>query len=116
MKEHDYAKESQVEEILWSIRTFGKASTSCTPFMLMYIVEALIRVEVGETNMNIQGYDLDQNEKAYVDNLGLLLPMRKETQMRIELYKASVNKLQNRTVNHQPLKPSDFVLRCLEAI
>ena len=49
--------------ILWYLRTTMNTFIGYIPFMLMYDVESLTQVEVGETNLNIKGYEPSQNEQ-----------------------------------------------------
>nr|XP_033513762.1 uncharacterized protein LOC117278394 [Nicotiana tomentosiformis] len=58
--------------VLWAYRTTAKSSMRETPFSLVYGVEALIQVEVGEPTMRYFRVDKEANNEALLVRLELL--------------------------------------------
>ncbi|XP_070036390.1 uncharacterized protein [Nicotiana tomentosiformis] len=58
--------------VLWAYRTTAKSSIGETPFSLMYGVEALIPVEVGEPTLRYSQTNEESKDEAVIINLELL--------------------------------------------
>ena len=50
------------------------------PFMLTYVVEILVLVEVGATSIRIQMYKPSQNERAHMEARDLLSEIKEEAE------------------------------------
>ncbi|XP_075095176.1 uncharacterized protein LOC142173479 [Nicotiana tabacum] len=89
----------------------AKSSTGETSFSLVYGVEALILVEVGETTLRYFRADEESNNEAMLINLELLEARKDLACVRMATQKQRVEQYYNRKTNLRYLKVGDLVLR-----
>nr|XP_016472312.1 PREDICTED: uncharacterized protein LOC107794346 [Nicotiana tabacum] len=70
-------------EVLWAYRTTSKSSTGETPFSLVYSVEALIPVKVGEPSFMFRYAMEEANHEAMNMSVELLDKRREATRIRM---------------------------------
>ncbi|XP_070036557.1 uncharacterized protein [Nicotiana tomentosiformis] len=89
----------------------AKSSTRETPFSLVYGVEALIPVEVGEPTLRYSQTNEESNNKAMLVNLELLEGRRDLAHVRMAAQNRRMERYYNRRANFRFLKVGDLVLR-----
>ncbi|XP_048493207.1 uncharacterized protein LOC125493742 [Beta vulgaris subsp. vulgaris] len=115
----DNARGLWVEElqlVLWSIRTTAKNSTGETSFMLVYGSEAVLLTEIEEPTLRVMMYSEDANWAALRTALDLVLEVRGNALLRMQLYKLRMAREFNKRLASRPLKKGDLVLRKMEAV
>jgi len=75
-------KTEELVEILWAYRCTPQASTRETPYNLTYGIEAMISVELGESSLRRQLFDLSLNQESLLVGLDLLNELRDKTKVR----------------------------------
>ncbi|XP_057251730.1 uncharacterized protein LOC130591816 [Beta vulgaris subsp. vulgaris] len=99
-----------------AIRTTTKNSTGETPFMLVYGSEAVLHIEIEEPTLRVLMYSEDANWAALRTALDLVLEVRGNALLRMQLYKLRMAREFNKRVARRPLKLGDLVLRKMEAV
>jgi len=61
---------------------YPQSTTNESPFSLVYDVEAMISVEIGEPSLRRELYDPDQNHQNMCTHLDLLSELRDKAQIR----------------------------------
>lgn len=118
-KKLDHAKGLWVDElynVLWSIRTTVKNSTSETPFTLFYGANVVLPIEMYEPTLRVMLYSEEGNWEAMKHNLDLIPEIRGNALLRQQVYKLRMSRDHNKRVNHRPLQLGDLVLRKMESI
>ncbi|XP_070022172.1 uncharacterized protein [Nicotiana sylvestris] len=113
-KRLEAAKVKWTEEllgVLWAYQTTTKSSTRETPFFLVYGVEDLILVEVGERTLRYFWVDKESNNEAMLINLELLEELRDLAHVRMTTQKQRMERYYNRRANLRYFKVGDLVLR-----
>ncbi|XP_070005391.1 uncharacterized protein [Nicotiana sylvestris] len=82
--------------VLWAYRTTAKTSTGETPFSLVYGVEALIPVEIGEPSTRFTQATEESNDKEMHLNLDLLEGRREAALIRMAAQKQVIERYYNR--------------------
>jgi len=69
-------------EVLWAFKCTPQSTTNESPFSLVYGVEAMIPVKIGEPSLRREVYDPDQNQHNLCTHLDLLTELREKAQIR----------------------------------
>jgi len=110
-KRLDTAKGRWPEElikVLWAYRCTPQSSTNESPFSLVYGVDAMIPVEIGEPSLCRELYDLTHNHQNMALHLDLLPELREKAQIRNLAAKQRAARKYNAN-----LHPRSFVVRDL---
>ncbi|XP_070051124.1 uncharacterized protein [Nicotiana tomentosiformis] len=97
--------------VLWAYRTTAKSSTGETHFSLVYGVEALILVEIGEPTLSYLQADEESNNEAMLINLELLEEYRDLAHVRMAAQKQRMERYYNLRTNLRYFKMGDLALR-----
>ncbi|XP_070040222.1 uncharacterized protein [Nicotiana tomentosiformis] len=97
--------------VLWAYRTKAKSSIGETPLSLVYGVEALIQVEVGEPTLRYSQANKESNDEAMLINLELLEGRRDLAHVRMAAQKQRMKRYYNRRANFCFFKVGDLVIR-----
>jgi len=84
-KRLDTAKDrwpEELVEVLWTYRCTPQSSTNESPFNLVYGVDAMIPVEIGEPSMGRELYGPTHNHQNMAIHLDLLPELREKAQIR----------------------------------
>nr|XP_009786414.1 PREDICTED: uncharacterized protein LOC104234539 [Nicotiana sylvestris] len=101
----------ELPSVLWAYRTMAKPSTGETPFSLVYELEALIPVEVGEPTLRYFRANKKANNKSMLINLELFDERRDLAHKRIATQKHRIERHYNRRANFRYFEVADLVLR-----
>jgi len=63
-------------EVLWAYRCTPQSTTQETPYSLTYGVDAMIPIEIGDTSLRRQFFDVHLNNESMLINLDLLPELR----------------------------------------
>ncbi|KAL0395968.1 UNVERIFIED_CONTAM: hypothetical protein Scaly_0045200 [Sesamum calycinum] len=110
----DQAKGNWVDElpgVLWAYRTTSRRSTGESPFSLVYGMEAIIPVEIGDETLQIQQYEPEINDIGCRVNLDLLGEVRDTASIRVEAYKRHMAKAYNARVRQIFFQIGDLIWR-----
>jgi len=88
-------------EVLWAYRCTPQSTTQETPYSLTYGVNTMIPVEIGETSLRRQLFDVNLNKESMLTNLDLLHELRDRIQIREEASKARAQRRYNSKVKHR---------------
>ncbi|XP_019230728.1 PREDICTED: uncharacterized protein LOC109211633 [Nicotiana attenuata] len=113
-KKLEAAKGKWLEElpgVQWAYRTTTKSSTGETPFSLVYGVEALIPVEVGEPTLRFSQSNEEANNDAFLVRLDLLDEHRDLAYVRMVAQEQMMERYYNQRDNLRYFKIGDLVLR-----
>jgi len=69
-------------EVLWAYRCTPQSATNESPFSLVYGIDAMIPVEIGEPSLRRELYDPVQNHQNMSTHLDLLPELREKAQIR----------------------------------
>nr|XP_009628357.1 uncharacterized protein LOC104118728 [Nicotiana tomentosiformis] len=97
--------------VLWAYRTIAKTGKGETPFSLVYGVEALIPVEIGELSMRFTQANDESNGEEMRMNLDLLEEKREAALIRMATHKQIIERYYNRKAHLRYFKIGDFVLK-----
>ncbi|XP_070005100.1 uncharacterized protein [Nicotiana sylvestris] len=97
--------------VLWAYRTIAKTGTGETLFLLVYGVEALIPVEVGEPSTRFTQASEESNDEEMRINLDLLEGKREAALIRMAAQKQVMERYYNRKARLRYFKIGDFVLK-----
>ncbi|XP_070022130.1 uncharacterized protein [Nicotiana sylvestris] len=97
--------------VLWAYRTTAKISTGETPFSLVYGVEALIPVEIGEPNMRYTQATEESNEEEKRVKLDLLKERWENALIRMTAQKQVIERYYNRKARLRYFKIGDYILK-----
>nr|XP_009773125.1 PREDICTED: uncharacterized protein LOC104223390 [Nicotiana sylvestris] len=98
-------------EVLQAYRTTAKISTGETPFSLVYGIEALIPVEIGEPSTSYTHTYEATNEEELCINLDLTEKRREASLIRMAAQKQMIARYYKSKVNLRYFKIGDFVLK-----
>ncbi|KAL0448431.1 UNVERIFIED_CONTAM: hypothetical protein Slati_1399500 [Sesamum latifolium] len=97
----DEAKGNWVEElsgVLWAYRTTPRRSTGESPFSLVYGIEAIVPIKIGEETLRVQQYEPANNGLERQADLDLIQELRNNMDTRTMAYKAMMAKAYNSKV------------------
>ncbi|XP_060190734.1 uncharacterized protein LOC132620012 [Lycium barbarum] len=100
-------------KVLWSYRVTHKTSTGETPFLLVYGVEALVPIEVMESNIRYVHPIDTENMEAMKDGLNLLKEHREFALIKLMAQKQQVERYYNNKTKLRQIKLGDLVMRML---
>ena len=72
----------ELVEVLWAYRCTRQLATNESTFSLVYGIEAMIPVEIGEPSLGRGLYNLKQNNQKMYTHLNLLSELREKAQIR----------------------------------
>ncbi|RDX65933.1 Retrovirus-related Pol polyprotein from transposon 17.6, partial [Mucuna pruriens] len=104
-------EEAKGRWVLWSYHTTPHSSTNETPFRLVFGIEAVIPVEIGEPSARTEFFEPEANETELRANLDMVQEVREAAHIREFAIKARVAKLYNQRVIPRKFGPRDLVLR-----
>lgn len=97
--------------ILWAYRTTVRTSTSETPFLLAFGIEAVIPVKIGMATYRTMNFNLGRNKEILRHNLDMLKEKRDEATLWAAAYKHKMTKYYNSQVRTRRFAVGDLVLR-----
>ncbi|KAL0420948.1 UNVERIFIED_CONTAM: hypothetical protein Slati_3117700 [Sesamum latifolium] len=112
------AKGNWVEElsgVLWAYRTTPRRSTGEFSFNLVYRIEKIVLVKIGEETLRVQQYESTNNNIERRIDLDLLEKLRNNANARTKAYKTMMAKAYNLKVRRRGFQVGDLVLRRAEA-
>jgi len=86
------------------------------PFMLAYVSEAVLPIEVGLHTHHLTKFQEELNNATLREALDLLPSVQGNALLRERLYKLRITRLHDRTVKLQPINVGDFVLCHIEVV
>ncbi|RDX85067.1 Tf2-11, partial [Mucuna pruriens] len=104
-----WAKE--LPQVLWSYHTTPHSTTKETPFCLMFGIEAVMPVEIGEPSPRTTLFEPGRNEEELRANLDMLQETQEIAHVKEYAVKAPAAKKYNRTIVPLTFRPQDLVLR-----
>lgn len=81
--------------VLWSYRTTSKSSTEATPFMLTYVTEAVVSIEVGIASLHVGQFEEQMNQEGLKMIIDLVDEVRDETYTKVQEYKRKASNYYN---------------------
>jgi len=72
----------ELVEVLWAYTCNPQSTTNESPFSLVYGVDAMIPIEIGEPSLRRELYDSAQNHQNMATHLDLLSKLREKAQIR----------------------------------
>ncbi|XP_070037086.1 uncharacterized protein LOC142166280 [Nicotiana tabacum] len=100
-----------LQGVLWAYRTTAKTSMGETPFSLVYGIEALIPMEIGEPRTRYTHTTEATNEEELRVNLDLIEERREATLIQMAAQKQMIERYYNRKSNLRYFKIGEFVLK-----
>nr|XP_009597141.1 uncharacterized protein LOC104093132 [Nicotiana tomentosiformis]XP_016503346.1 PREDICTED: uncharacterized protein LOC107821425 [Nicotiana tabacum] len=101
----------ELSSVLWACQTMEKSSTGEIPSSLIYGMEALIPVEVGEPTLRISQENEEANNEAMLVKLDLLDEHMDLVYVRMVAQKQRMERYYNRRANLRYFNVGDLVLR-----
>jgi len=96
---------------LWAYRCTPQSTTQETPYGLTYGVDAMIFVEIGETSLRKQLFDVNLNKESMLTSLDLLHELRDHIRIREAAFKVRAQRHYNSKVKHRSFHQGDLVWR-----
>nr|KYP31357.1 Transposon Ty3-I Gag-Pol polyprotein [Cajanus cajan] len=103
----------ELPSILWAYHCTPQSTTQERPYRLTYGVDAMIRVEVGETSHRRQVFDTEQNAQELATDLDLVDELRDKAQIHEEACKLRASRRYNTRVRPRSFRTGDLVWRLL---
>ncbi|XP_070026190.1 uncharacterized protein [Nicotiana sylvestris] len=98
-------------EVLWAYRTTPKTSTGKTPYSLVYRIDAVIPVEIGEPSLRYSNENGPSNDESRIQDLDKVKERRDMAHIRMVAQKQQAERYYNKTAKVRPLKVGDYVLK-----
>ncbi|CAM8892844.1 unnamed protein product [Rhodiola kirilowii] len=103
----------KIGEALWAYRTTYKTPTQATPYALVYVVEAVLPLELQIPSMRIaiqEGLSNDENDLLRLAELEALDEKRLQAQQSLQCYQARLSRAFNKKVRPCSFQKGDLVL------
>jgi len=101
----------ELVEVLWAYRCNPQSATNKSPFSLVYGVDAMIPVEIGEPSLRRELYDSAQNHQNMATHLDLLSELREKAQIRNLAAKQRATRKYNANLCPRSFAKGDLVWR-----
>lgn len=101
----------ELPSILWAYRTTVRTPTGETPFLLVFVTEAVILVDAGITTYRTTSFNSEKNDEFLINNLDVLEEKRDEIALQIVVYKHRMTKYYNLWVKLRRFAVGDLVLK-----
>ena len=101
----------ELVEVLWAYRCTPQSATNEFPFSLVYGVDTMIPVEIGEPSLRRELYDSTQNHQNMTTHLDLLPELREKAQIRNLVAKQRAAKKYNVNLCPRSFAKGDLVWR-----
>nr|XP_009790372.1 PREDICTED: uncharacterized protein LOC104237841 [Nicotiana sylvestris] len=98
-------------EVLWAYRTTPKSSMGETPYLLVYGIDIVIPVEVGEPSLRYSNESGEDNDKSRLQDLDEVEEQRDMAHVRMVSQKQQVERYYNKRAKVRSLKISDYILK-----
>ena len=98
-------------EVLWAYRCTPQSTTQETPYSVTYGVNAMIPIEIGDSSLRRQFFDVNLNNESMLTNLDLLHELRDRSCIREAASKVRSQCRYNSKVKHRSFHQGDLVWR-----
>jgi len=101
----------ELVEVLWAYKCNPQSATNESPFSLVYGIDAMIPVEIGEPSLRRELYDSTQNHQNMATHLDLLSDLREKAQIRNLVAKQRAVRKYNANLCPRSFTKGDLVWR-----
>ncbi|XP_075489600.1 uncharacterized protein LOC142528436 [Primulina tabacum] len=114
---HEKGKDwvEELPSVLWAYRTTPRSSTRETPYSLVYGLEAVLPVEIGQPSTRIESYP-SNNDQSWAIELDLVEERRDRAAIRMEAYRSRVMKSYNKHVRSRDIQVGDLVMKKVKPV